>query len=338
MKLVSYIIPTVMGEVVRIGAVLENNIVDLNLVYAGYLDEKGMTGRPYEVAAAIMPPDMVAFFKGGKLTKKAAEDMIDFASERLRKERSISGPQGEKAMFSQDDVKLKAPVPRPNSIRDTLSFEGHMKNFEKRTGKPIPELWYRIPVYYKGNPCSVIGPNEPILWPSYTEKLDFELEFGIYIGKQGKDIPADEAEDYIAGYTIFNDVSARDVLSEEISMFLGPAKGKDLDTGNVMGPWLVTPDELDVTDIKLAARINGETWSEGRSSDMYWSFPKIIEYVSRAETLFPGDFIGSGTVANGCGDELDRWIRPGDIIELEVEGIGVLRNPVKGRNPDRGKE
>jgi 2-keto-4-pentenoate hydratase/2-oxohepta-3-ene-1,7-dioic acid hydratase in catechol pathway len=203
-----------------------------------------------------------------------------------------------------------------------------MKSFEKRTKKPIPEVWYRIPVYYKGNPSSVIGPEESILWPNYTERLDYELEFGIYIGKRGKDISADDAHEYIAGYTIFNDVSARDILQEEISMFLGPAKGKDLDTGNVMGPCLVTPDELDVSDLKMTARINGEIWSEGTTSDMYWTFPKIIAYISRSETLYPGDFIGSGTVADGCGDELDRWIQPGDVIELEVEGIGVLRNPV----------
>ena len=168
----------------------------------------------------------------------------------------------------------------------------------------------------------------PILWPSYTEKFDYELEFGIYIGKQGKNISANEAHEYIAGYTILNNVSARDILGKEISLFLGPAKGKDFDHSNVMGPWLVTPDDLDVSDLKMIARINGEVLSEGSTSDMYWDFPKMTEYISASETLHPGDFIGSGTVANGCGDELDRWIQPGDVIELEVEGIGVLRNQV----------
>jgi len=328
MKLVSYTVPTIVGEFLRIGVILEEKIVDLNLAYIWYLTEKDLTCRPYDVAAGILPPDMVEFFKGGRLARQTAADVVDYVRGKLGKGEPFVGPRGEKIIYAKDDVKLKAPVPKPNSIRDTLSFEGHMKNFEKRTGKPIPELWYQRPLYYKGNPCTVIGPDEPILWPNYTEKLDFELEFGIYIGKQGKDILGDEAEDYIAGYTIFNDVSARDILREEVSMFLGPAKGKDLDSGNVMGPCLVTPDELDVTDIKMTARINGEIWSEGRTSDMYWSFPQIIEYVSRSETLYPGDFIGSGTVANGCGDELDRWIQPGDVIELEVEGIGVLRNPV----------
>jgi 2-keto-4-pentenoate hydratase/2-oxohepta-3-ene-1,7-dioic acid hydratase in catechol pathway len=270
---------------------------------------------------------MIEFFKGGKMASDAARQVIEFVYKRLNQGEAVAGPQGEKVVHSRDEVKLLAPVPRPNSIRDALSFETHMKNFQKRTGSPMPELWYQIPVYYKGNPCTVIGTDEPIEWPSYTEKLDYELEFGIYIGKQGTNIRAEEAQEYIAGYTIFNDVSARDAL-KEVRLFLGPAKGKDFDKGNVMGPCLVTPDELDVSDIKLTARINGEIWSEGRSSDMYWSFPKIIEYISASETLYPGDFIGSGTVADGCGDDLDRWIKPGDVVELEVEGIGILRNQV----------
>jgi 2-keto-4-pentenoate hydratase/2-oxohepta-3-ene-1,7-dioic acid hydratase in catechol pathway len=330
MKLVTYRIPTALGDCVRIGVLLDNTtIVDLNLAYAKYLSEKGTIGSPYVVATGLIPPDMIGFLKGGEMAREAARQAVEFVCERQSRGEA-SGPKGEKVIYARDEVRLLAPVPRPNSIRDALSFEGHMKHFENITGKPIPELWYQIPVYYKGNPCTVIGPDEPIEWPNYTEKLDYELEFGIYIGKQGKDIRAEEAQEYIAGYTIFNDVSARDAL-KEVTLFLGPAKGKDFDTGNVMGPWMVTPDELDVSDIKLTARVNGEVWSEGRSSDMYWSFPKMIEYISASETLYPGDFIGSGTVANGCGDELNRWIQPGDVIELEVEGIGILRNQVVRR-------
>jgi 2-keto-4-pentenoate hydratase/2-oxohepta-3-ene-1,7-dioic acid hydratase in catechol pathway len=209
-----------------------------------------------------------------------------------------------------------------------MSFEKHMKSLEAKTGKRIPDLWYERAIYFKGNPATVVGPEDAIVWPSYAEKLDYELEFGIYVGKEGKDIPVDEAHHYIGGYTIFNDVSARDVLLAEFPAQLGPAKGKDFDTGNVMGPCLVTPDELDVEHLRMAARVNGETWSEGDTSDMFWTFSQIIAHISAAETLYPGDFIGSGTVGGGCGVELDRWVQPGDVIELEIEGIGVLRNPV----------
>jgi 2-keto-4-pentenoate hydratase/2-oxohepta-3-ene-1,7-dioic acid hydratase in catechol pathway len=303
-------------------------IVDLNLAYTALLAEEGLTGKPYEVAYTLLPSDMLEYLKSGQMAKEAANKAIDFVNNRLNHNLPVNGPRGEKVIYQMADVKLLAPVPRPNSIRDTMSFEGHMKALGRRTNKPIPDLWYQMPVYYKGNPCTVIGPEEPIRWPSYTKLLDYELEFGIYIGKQGKNIQAEEAEDYIAGYTIFNDVSARDILVKELSLFLGPAKGKDFDFGNVMGPCLVTPDELDVRNLKLRARINGEVWSEGNTSDMYWTFPKIIEYISASETLYPGDFIGSGTVAFGCGDEQGRYLKPGDIVELEVEGIGILRNQI----------
>ena len=142
MKLVSFSVATVFGETVRVGALVEDSIVDLNLAYAGYLTESGTTGRPYEVANGIMPPDMVEFFKGGELSRDSAGQVINFVRDRLDKRQPINGPKGEKIVHQPEEVKLLAPVPRPNSIRDTLSFEGHMKNFEKRNKKPIPELWY----------------------------------------------------------------------------------------------------------------------------------------------------------------------------------------------------
>ena len=334
MKLVSFRLATPLGPAIRVGALVERGIVDLNLAYAAQLTVGGQTDRAREIADATLPADMIAFFRGGQLARDAASRAIDFVHDRLDRGGPAVGDEGQVLVHDQAAITLLAPVPRPTSIRDTLSFEGHMKNFERRTGTPTPEPWYRRPVYYKGNPASVIGPGAPIQWPEYTEKLDYELEFGVFIGRRGRNIAADEAAGYIAGYTIFNDVSARDVIPEEVSLHLGPAKGKDMDAGNVLGPCLVTPDELDAADLDMTARVNGEVWSAGNSSDMYFAFERIIEFISRDETLHPGDFIGSGTVADGCGDELDRWIKPGDVVELEVEGIGVLRNPVVRRGPD----
>ncbi len=320
MKLVTFEVPSPTGPLRRVGALCGDHIVDLNLAYAAYLAATGRTDRAREIADAIIPADMIEFFKGGKLSRDAARQALDFSA-------SNAGTDMPPA-HKPEDITLLAPVPRPRSIRDTISFETHAKNFEKRSGKPTPDLWYERPIYYKGNCDTVIGPDEDIIWPGHTKKLDYELEFGIYIGKTGKNIPAGEAGDYIAGYTIFNDISARDTLQSEITMMLGPTKGKDMDTGNIFGPCVVTPDEIDAGNLKMEARINGEVWSEGNSSDMYWSFHQIIEFVSKDETLHPGDFIGSGTIAFGCGDELDKWIQQGDVIELEVEGIGVLRNQV----------
>jgi 2-keto-4-pentenoate hydratase/2-oxohepta-3-ene-1,7-dioic acid hydratase in catechol pathway len=151
----------------------------------------------------------------------------------------------------------------------------------------------------------------------------------VFIGRQGRDIAESEAASYIAGYTIFNDFSARDMQLREMQGRLGPAKGKDFDTGNVMGPWLVTPEEIaDPYALTMTARVNGEEWSRASTGDLHFTLEEIIAYISRDETLYPGDFIGAGTAPGGCGLELDRWIQAGDVVELEVEGLGVLRNEV----------
>ncbi len=255
------------------------------------------------------------------------------------------------AVQFQEDLTLLAPVPRPNSIRDFLVFEEHLINSMHTAAKQIfrpaawlnslartiirrplirpPRAWYEMPTYYKGNPDTVIGQGEPVIWPSYTEKLDYELEFGIYILGRGRDISEADAGNYIAGYTIFNDFSARDIQMREMAARLGPAKGKDFDTSNVMGPYLVTPDEIpDPYALNMEAYVNDELWSKGMSDGMHFSFEQMIEHVSRSETLYPGDFFGSGTVGTGCGLELDRWIQPGDKVTLKVDKLGELSNTV----------
>lgn len=328
MKLVTFEVPSFAGPVSRIGAIVDDKIVDLNTACRLHLAADNQVGRAKEIADALVPPDMIAFFTGAKMSRKAADDALAYVIDNGL----TQGPNGETVCHALAGTTLLAPVPRPTSIRDTLSFEGHMINFERRTGKKTPDRWYETPIYYKGNPASVVGHNAKLYWPDYTRKFDYELEFGCYIGKQGCNIPVENAREYIAGYTIFNDMSARDVIPGEVAMFLGPGKGKDMDSGNVMGPCLVTTDELDVSNLDMKARINGEIWSHSNSNDMYWSFEQIIAYISRFETLYPGDFIGSGTVENGCGDEMERWIKPGDVVELEVEGIGILKNTIVKAN------
>ncbi len=250
-----------------------------------------------------------------------------------------------------ETVQLLAPVPRPLSIRDCMAFEKHIVQATRTVvkwrfppaawldslsgGRLIrpPKVWYERPVYYKGNPGSVVGPEADIRWPSFTGKLDFELEFGVFIGREGRDISAEDAPVYIAGYTIFNDFSARDIQLREMQGRLGPAKGKDFDTGNAMGPWLVTPDEIpDPAKLRMTARVNGEEWTSASSADLHFSIEEIIAYISRDETLYPGDFIAAGTAPGGCGLELDRWLQPGDTVELSVEGLGTLRNRIS-RDP-----
>jgi 2-keto-4-pentenoate hydratase/2-oxohepta-3-ene-1,7-dioic acid hydratase in catechol pathway len=234
-------------------------------------------------------------------------------------------PVGERT--SAEAARLLAPL-RPRSLRDFLTFEGHLHNALGRLGRPIPDEWFDVPAYYKGLPDTVIGPEETIPWPAYTDRLDHELELAAVIGRRGKDIPTEDAMSYVFGYTIWNDVSARDVQTRELPIGMGPAKAKDWDGSNVLGPCLVTADEVDGTNVRMAVRVNGELWGEDSTANMHHTFADLIAYASQAQTLYPGEVLGSGTAAGGSGLELDRRLEEGDIVELEVEGIGVLRNTI----------
>jgi len=183
-------------------------------------------------------------------------------------------------------------------------------------------------------PDTVIGPEDEIPWPPWTDKLDHELELAAVIGKRVRDVAPGDAAGCIFGYTIWNDMSARDVQSRELPVGMGPAKAKDWDGSNVLGPCLVTAGELDAGNLAMRVRVNGELWGEDTSAHMHHTFADMVAYASRSQTLFPGEVLGSGTAARGSGLELDRWLAPGDVVELEIEGIGVLRNRIgtKGGN------
>jgi 2-keto-4-pentenoate hydratase/2-oxohepta-3-ene-1,7-dioic acid hydratase in catechol pathway len=226
-----------------------------------------------------------------------------------------------------DAGRLLAPL-CPRSLRDFLAFEGHMQAALSRLGRPIPQEWYEVPAYYKGMPDTVIGPDEEIPWPGWTDHLDHELELAAVIGRAARNVRAAEAGSCIFGYTIWNDVSARDVQARELPVGMGPGKAKDWDGSNVLGPCLVTADELDAGGLAMRVRVNGELWGEDSSANMHHTFADMIAYASRSQTLYPGEVIGSGTATGGSGLELDRRLEPGDLIELEVEGIGVLRNRI----------
>ncbi|MEK9677620.1 MAG: fumarylacetoacetate hydrolase family protein [Rhodospirillaceae bacterium] len=247
-------------------------------------------------------------------------------------------------------VKLLAPIPRPPQIRDCLCFETHligafgmlkklraeaspdpeaaMREIEEKGLFRIPEVFYEQPIYYKANRFSVIGSEEDILWPSFSEQMDYEFEFGCFIKSGGKNIPKETAHDHIFGYSIFNDVSARDTQFPEMSGQLGPGKCKDFDTGNVIGPWIVTADEFDPYAQTMTSRINGADISTGDSGTLHWNFADLIAHISREETLYPGEFLASGTVGGGCGLEHNQYLNHGDVIELEMSGLGTLRNRI----------
>jgi 2-keto-4-pentenoate hydratase/2-oxohepta-3-ene-1,7-dioic acid hydratase in catechol pathway len=224
-------------------------------------------------------------------------------------------------------ARLLAPLV-PRSFRDFLAFEGHLKNAFKNLGREIPPEWYEVPAFYRSVGTTVTGPDTVLAWPSYTRQLDHELELAAVIGRPCRDVTAAEAMGYVFGFTIWNDVSARDVQRRELPVGMGPAKAKEWDGSNVLGPCIVTPDEIDLDTLELEVRVNGERWGGDRVAAMHHSFGDLIAYASQDQTLLPGEVLGSGTATGGSGLELDRWIQPGDVIEMAAGPIGVLRNTV----------
>jgi len=246
-------------------------------------------------------------------------------------------PKEHRLLTKLENVRIRSPIPRPPSIRDFYAFEDHVKAARARRGLQMPAEWYEFPAFYYSNPNAVYGPDEEVAAPSYTKALDFELEVACVIAKAGRDISESDAASYIAGYTIMNDWSARDVQEKEMKIGLGPAKAKDFATS--LGPWLVTPDELQdrqvapgVFRLAMTAKVNGKLLSKGEMNKMHWTFPQMIARASQSVNLQPGDIFGSGTVGTGSilelGPEVHRWLLPGDVVELEVERLGVLRNRI----------
>ncbi|MBA3430794.1 MAG: fumarylacetoacetate hydrolase family protein [Actinobacteria bacterium] len=222
------------------------------------------------------------------------------------------------------------PLDRMASLKDFLAFEDHVKRGARRRGGEVPGYWYEAPIYYKGNHRALLGPEDECPWPAYTEQMDFELELAMIVGKRGRDVAPEAASDHIFGFTVFNDFSARDVQAQEISAWLGPAKGKDF--ANAFGPCIVTADELGAEpDLLMTCRVNGEVWGRGRSGDARWTWTDMVAHVSQAEDIWPGDVFGSGTPGGCCGLDLGRQLEAGDVVELEIEGIGTLRNAVGSR-------
>jgi 2-keto-4-pentenoate hydratase/2-oxohepta-3-ene-1,7-dioic acid hydratase in catechol pathway len=315
MKLCTFEVATHLGRHRRLGAVDGDGIVDLHFAAAHHLGSA-------RLAQALVPPSLRELLEGGAASMEAAQKALAFLPPEMR-----VGRNGETLRYRREEVRLLTPLPDARSVRDFFAFEAHVqRGFEKR-GEAMPAEWYQMPVYYQTGHHNLIGTDQDVLWPSFTERFDYELELAVVIGREGRNIPAAEARHYIAGYSVLNDFSARDIQRREMKVRLGPAKGKHWCTG--VGPWLVTPEEIpDPYSLAMTARINGELWSQGNSGAMHWNFEQMIEFLSQDDTIYPGDILGSGTVGTGCGLELDRWVKPGDVIELEIEKIGVLRNRV----------
>lgn len=317
----------------RLGALAGESVVDLVAAESWARQARGITGAPLGETL------MELIHIGPPAWAHAQEVLGALDGESL----ADLNADGQAVSLESSHVRLLPPLPRPMSLRDFYAFEQHVATAHANRGKQVPEAWYEIPVFYFSNPHAAFGPEEIVPPPSYSDALDFELEVACVIGQPGRDIPADRAGAFIFGYMIFNDWSARDEQRREMSVGLGPAKGKDF--ASSFGPSLVTADELEdrsvgrpgVYDLEMTARVNGEELARGNWSDIHYSFGDMIARASSDVFLLPGEVIGSGTVGGGSLLELTGgegpWLQPGDVVELEIERLGVLRNVVgRGRN------
>jgi 2-keto-4-pentenoate hydratase/2-oxohepta-3-ene-1,7-dioic acid hydratase in catechol pathway len=322
MKLVTFCVPGPLGPQRRLGAMAGERIVDLTTAYATYLARATDEPTPTELAQLRTPPDLIGWLRGQHKSREAADQALAWvqATDVGTQDRGFDGAR---ILFERAEVTLLAPLPRPNSLRDFSIFEEHMT---RREGGGIPKrtAWFRWPPYYKGNPDTIIGPEDPIPFPYYTQKLDLELEIGIVIGSGGRNLSLEDARRAIAGYTILIDCSARDRGETE---FLGPTKAKDWAT--VLGPCMVTADEIDEANLDVRITVDGEVWFEGNTSaPRSFLAHHLVAYASDNETLQSGDVLGTGTVSYSCSVDLHKWPQVGQRVRFDVAGIGTLEHTI----------
>lgn len=313
----------------RLGALLGETVVDLAVARTWAQGARGMPPQD-------LPGSMIELLYAGPPAWDYLRELV--AALQGEDALHLKGANRLPVGYPPDQALLYPPLPRPGSLRDFYAFEAHVKAAFANRGKEVPPEWYQFPAFYFSNAASIYGPQEPIPYPANSEALDYELEVAAVIGQAGIDIPAEQAEAHIFGYTIFNDWSARDIQQAEMRVGLGPAKGKDF--ASSLGPAIVTPDELieratartGVYQLEMVARVNGQERSRGNWQDLHFSFGEMIARASAGAPLIPGDVIGSGTVGTGCLLELTGgqgpWLKAGDSVELEIECLGSLTNPI----------
>ena len=295
MKLVTYQI----GFGQRLGAILGDNIVDL-------ADASSRLALP-------LPDSMQSLIDGG-------ERLWDVA-------RAVIAKAPHESLIAERDVRLLSPLPRPVRLRDCVLFVEHTAKGLKSIGKPVSDEYYNQVIYFNCDHTHMYGHDTDVPWIRHSHFIDYELEIACVIGKTVLNATPDNAADCIFGYTIFNDWSARDTQMKFMDAGQGPCEGKDF--ANSLGPWIVTADEIpDPYNLAMIARVNGETWSSGSTSSMTHRFDKPIVQFSRDRTLVAGEVLGSGAVLNGCAAELGKRLAIGDVVELEIESLGILRNRV----------
>jgi 2-keto-4-pentenoate hydratase/2-oxohepta-3-ene-1,7-dioic acid hydratase in catechol pathway len=325
LKLVTYVEPAYALD--RIGFLRDGKIIDLTHAYILLLASRGVA-NPYAVGGSVVPPSMLELLRGGESSIAAVREAAAHADAILEAGKALAGPRGEVMVFDRSGVRLRAPVPRPGKIIHTAG------NFREHAREATDAGWeFAIPKWISFMKCtsSIIGDGDAVIYPRLTRKLDHEIELGIIIGKGGRYISEDKSWEHIAGFTVFNDISARDVQRKEMSTGLINL-GKNMDTFAPLGPCMVLRDDIgDVHNLKIELRVNGDPRQVSNTNHLAVSIPEIVSHWS-VMRLEPGDIISTGTVSGVAAyrkpDPTPYWLKPGDVLESEIENIGILRNPI----------
>lgn len=327
MKLCTFMLRTPLGDIPRVGVVHEDVIVDAAAARTAFLERNLSSDAAQRVGEAQVAPDMVALIGSGSLALEWANEAVEHVTANGQEQTS----RGVTIMHNASAVRLLAPVPRPPGIACFVTWSAHIEDSRDKGFAMLnfPDKDGDMRAYYKANPDAVEGPGTTVARPGYADATDVECEMAAVIGVGGRDLDLTQAVASIVGYTIFNDISYRDIQRKEMAFGLGPTKGKDADHSNVLGPWLVTADELgDPHALGMEFRVNGTTIGSYNTSKMAWSFADLVSYLSRAQTLKAGQILTSGAFPGGCGLDAGLAIKSGDIIEMGIDGLGVLTTTI----------
>jgi len=312
----------------RTGVVTAAGIIDAAAARSAYLESALTVAAAARVGAAQCPTDMLDLIGAG-------QQVLDWLAEAVaaveKTGRRVTGG-GVPIVHARDAVRLLAPVPRPAGIANFSVWPAHSANAATRGVHLTPAAaGAAVKTYWKGNPDSTVGTDTVLRIPEYADMVDVECEFAAVVGTGGRDLDRAAAERAIVGYTILNDTSARDIQLIEMKSGRGPSKGKDFDTGNVQGPWIVTKDEMDPKAQMMSLVVNGEVLSTCETAGMVWDFAEMLSYMSTSQTIHPGQIISAGCYAGGSAREVNRVLKEGDVVEMRVTGIGALRSIIGGK-------
>lgn len=323
MKLCTFALETSLGDMRRVGVVEEGVIIDAAAARVALLEESLPPAAALRVGLAQVPPDMVELIGAGP----AALDWLREAVAHVQSCGKTRTRAGMAVRHPVETVRLLAPVPRPPGIACFITWSAHVEDSREKGFSMLnfPSRDSDLRAYYKANPDAVEGPDTTVPRPAYAEDTDVECEMAAVIGVGGRDLSLEQARDAIVGYTIFNDVSYRAIQRREMAFGLGPTKGKDADHSNVLGPWLVTADEVgDPQNLGMSFIVNGKTINSYHTSKMAWGFADLVSYLSRAQTLMPGQIVTSGAFPGGCGLDANLQIQRGDVVEMRIDKLGSL--------------